>query len=179
MELFEKTIRSEVKFQGRLLTLCKDEVELEDGRHSSREYVKHSGGVSVLALTDEDETFLVRQFRYPYHKVILETPAGKRNPGEDPLECGKRELEEEVGITADNYLPMGECYPSVGYTDEVIYLYLATGLHATKQHLDPGEFLRVEKMPLKQLVEKVMNGEIADSKTQILALKAAALRGLL
>ena len=115
---------------------------------------------------------LVRQFRYPYGDILTEIPAGKRNAGEDPLETGKRELAEETGVTAERFIPLGTVYPTPGYCDEVIYLYLATGLHFTAAHPDEDEFLDVLRMPLSHLVDEVLAGNIPDAKTQIAALKA-------
>lgn len=174
MQLYEETTASELLYKGRILELYRDDVRLENGEPASREWVHHSGGVSILALNEKEEVYVVRQFRYPYHRVLLEIPAGKLNPGEDPLACGKRELEEECGLIADHYESLGWCYPTVAYTDEVIHLYLATGLHPSHQHLDEDEFLDVEKMPLKTLVQMVLNNEINDSKTQIMVLKTFA-----
>ncbi len=174
MDHFEETVASEAIYHGRILDLYRDDVRLENGERASREWVHHSGGVSVLALTENEEVYVVRQFRYPYHRMLLEIPAGKLNPGEDPLTCGKRELEEECGLIANRYESLGYCYPTVAYTDEVIHLYLATDLHPSRQHLDADEFLDVEKMPLKTLVDLVLKNEICDSKTQIMVLKTYA-----
>ena len=121
----------------------------------------------------------MRQFRYPYKEVVRESPAGKLEPGEDPLECGKRELEEELGAVAGRYTDLGRFYPSPGYTSEVIHLYLAEELSFTQQNLDEDEFLEVEKLPLRRAAEQILSGELVDGKTQAAILKAAALRGLL
>lgn len=171
MRLYEKTLSSEVLYEGKIIHLLKDTVELENGRTALREVVTHPGGVAIVALTDKEEVYMVRQFRYPYHTVLLELPAGKLSPGEDPLECGKRELEEETGMTAAQYEDLGKFYPTVGYVDEVIHSYLATGLTPTRQHLDEDEFLDVELIPLKTLYEMVLRGEILDGKTQAAILK--------
>lgn len=171
MRLEEKTLSSETLYDGKIICLKKDTVELENGKTAIREVISHPGGVCILALTPENEVFVVRQFRYPYHQILLELPAGKLSPGEDPLECGKRELEEETGMTADSYEFLGEFYPSVGYVDEIIYIYLATGLKQTAQHLDEDEFLDVECYPLETLYEMVMDGKIKDGKTQTAILK--------
>ena len=148
-----------------------DRVQLPDGRESTRELVSHPGGVGVAALTDGGELLLVQQYRYPYGAVLTEIPAGKRDPGEEPLETGRRELEEETGYVADRYEPLGTVYPSPGYTDEVIHLYLATGLHKTAAHPDEGEFLHVLRCPLSRLVQQALAGELPDAKTQIAILK--------
>lgn len=176
MNLNEKTLEENLIYKGRIITLSCDKVELPNGNESSREVVRHSGGVGIVALSENDEVFLVNQFRYPYKSELLEIPAGKLNPGENPLECGKRELREETGATASEYTSLGRLFPSPGYTNEIIYMYLAIGLSFGEMQLDDDEFLDVVKMPLKKAVEMVMSGELADSKTQIALLKTWFLR---
>lgn len=176
MNFEEKTINSKVVYEGRIITVHVDDVELPDGSRAKREIVEHSGGVCVAALTDNDEILFVRQFRYPYKKELLELPAGKLEKGENPLEAGIRELEEECGVIAEKVFSLGTVYPTVAYCSEIIYLYAATGLRRTEQHLDMGEFLSVEKKPLDEAVRMVMNGEICDSKTVALVLKIAKLK---
>lgn len=171
MNFEEKTLSTNEIYKGRIITLHVDEIELPDGSKASREVVEHSGGVCVAALTEENELFFVRQYRYPYKKVLLELPAGKLEKGEDPLEAGMRELEEECGVVAEKVVPMGTVYPTVAYCSEIIYLFAAKGLSRTKQHLDEGEFLDVEKIKVEKAVEMVMSGEISDSKTVALVLK--------
>ncbi len=171
MEFFEKTLSVKEIFKGKIISVHEDEIELPDGSRAKREIVEHSGGVCVAAITDEKELFFVRQFRYPYKKVLLELPAGKLEKGEDPLEAGMRELREECGVTAEKVLPMGTVYPTVAYCSEIIYLYAAVGLKKAEQDLDEGEFLSVEKIKISDAVEMVMNGEISDSKTVALVLK--------
>lgn len=172
MELRETTLSSAYAFEGRLLKLRVDEAGLPNGNTAPREVVEHPGGVAVLALTDEGEVLLVQQFRYPYGEILAEIPAGKRESGEDPLTTGRRELAEETGATADRFIPLGVVYPTPGYCDEVIYLYLATGLHFAATHPDEDEFLTVHRMPLSALVDEVLAGNIPDAKTQVAALKA-------
>ena len=159
-----------------MFTVHVDDIELPDGSKSFREIVEHSGGVCVAAITDDDELFFVRQFRYPYKRVLLELPAGKLEKGEDPLEAGKRELREECGVTADTIISMGTVYPTVAYCSEIIYLYAAKGLKSTSQQLDEGEFLSVEKIKIAEAVDMVMKGEISDSKTVALILKVNKLK---
>lgn len=175
MDLTEKPIDSRNLYRGRIVTLRLDTVELPNGAHATREVVEHCGGVCLAALTDAQELLFVRQYRYPYRRVLLELPAGKLEPGEDPLEGGKRELSEETGASAREFRSLGVMYPSVGYTDEVLYLYLATGLSVGEMHPDADEFLEIERIPLARAVEMVMAGEIEDSKTQIAVLKTARL----
>lgn len=171
MNLAEKTLEEKAIFDGRIIHISLDKVELPNGRESTREVVKHPGGVGIAALTENGEVLLVNQFRYPYKSEILEIPAGKLNPGEDPLECGKRELHEETGASAAEYISLGKLLPSPGYTNEIIHLYLAKGLTYGKQQPDEDEFLDVVKLPLEKAVQMVMSGELKDSKTQVALLK--------
>lgn len=171
MNFEEKTLSEKLIFDGRIITVHLDDIELPDGSRATRELVEHSGGVCVAAMTEEKELYFVRQYRYPYKKVLLELPAGKLERGEDPMKAGVRELEEECGVVADTVIPMGTVYPTVAYCSEIIYLFAAKGLRSTNQNLDEGEFLDVEKIPLADAVKMVMNGEISDSKTVALVLK--------
>ncbi len=171
MELFEKTLSKDYKYNGKIINMRVDEAQLENGKTAIREVVEHSGGVCVAALDEQNRLLMVKQFRYPYGEVLLEIPAGKREKGEDPLDCGKRELEEETGYTAEKYTDLGKLYPTPAYVDEVIYMYYAENLSKTHQHLDEDEFLSVERIPFADAVKMVMNGEIRDAKTQVAILK--------
>ncbi len=175
MKLLEETIRSETKFRGRIIHVRLDDVRLEDGSESKREIVDHPGGVTVAALTENNELLMVRQFRYAYQKAILELPAGKLEPGEDPFEAVRREQLEETGTTAEEYIFLGEVYPTPGYCNEIIRLWACRITGYGNQKLDEGEFLEVERIPLEKAVDMVMNNEIEDSKTQIGILKTAQL----
>ena len=161
----EKQLSSGEIFAGRVIRVTVDKVELENGRTSTREVVHHHGGAGVIALNDRDEITLVRQFRYALGKELIEIPAGKLEPGEDPFASAQRELGEEAGLTARTYRKLGETIPTCGYDSEIIYLYAAKDLDATKQHLDPDEFVSVFTMPLSEAVDKVLAGEITDGKT--------------
>ena len=172
MELFEKKISSKQIFDGKVVKLFVDEVELPDGQIATREIVRHPGAVCVVPLTDKGEVVMVKQFRYPFDEVLLEIPAGKLEPGEDPLEAVKRELEEESGAVAGKIEYIGELYTTVAIFDEKIQMYLATDLTFTNAHPDTDEFITSEKIPLSILINMVMNGEIKDAKTQIALLKA-------
>lgn len=176
MNLEEKTLKQEYAYKGRIINLRVDEALMPDGRTSKREVVEHNGGVCVVALTENDEIFMVRQFRYPYMEVIYEIPAGKRDGNEEPLTCGIRELREETGMTADEFIPLGELYPSPGYCGEIIWMYAAKGLHEGANDLDDGEFLEAVKVPLEKAVGMIMSGEIKDAKTQAAVLKLAELK---
>jgi len=172
MNLKEKQLTKEYIYKGKIINLRRDTALLPNGEKALREVVEHPGGVCVAAITDNKEILFVEQFRYPYFEEILEIPAGKRDSfDEDPLECGKRELKEETGATAENFTFLGKLYPTPGYIDEVIYMYAATGLSFGEQKLDEDEFLSVYKIPLERAVNMVLSGELVDAKTQTAILK--------
>ena len=178
MKLTETTRKEQYIYKGRIINLRNDEVELPNGKTAYREVIEHPGGVCVLPLTAENEILFVRQFRYPYKEELLEIPAGKRDHGaENPLECGKRELQEETGATAANFRSLGELYPSPGYVGEVIYMFLATDLTYGETNPDEDEFLNIERIPFDKALKMVMDGEIKDAKTQTAILKTAVLLG--
>ncbi len=176
LDLYETTEKVNGIFSGKVLVMHHDDVTLCNGAEAKRECVDHPGGVAVIGMTDDGLVPLVRQFRYPYKEVIFEIPAGKLEKDEEPLEAGKREFKEEVGAVADEYFSLGELYPSPGYTNEIIRLYGATGLNFEEQKLDDDEFLQIVKMPLQELVDRVLDGEIKDAKTVAAALKLYALQ---
>ncbi|MDE6302116.1 MAG: NUDIX hydrolase [Clostridia bacterium] len=171
--LTETEKKANVVYEGRIISLRNDDVILPDGKLAKREYVCHRGGASILAIDDENYVYLVRQFRYPYREELLEIPAGKLEEGEEAIVTARRELEEETGLVADEILPFGMIYPTPGYTNEHLYIFLAKGLKPTQAHLDEGEFLRVEKMPFDEVLKKVLSGEIKDGKTCYAVLKYA------
>ena len=173
----EAMLESKEIFNGRVIRVTLDKVQLEDGTTSTREVVHHHGGACVLPVDADGNVTMVRQFRYALGEELWELPAGKLEAGEDPFEAAKRELSEECGLTSDTYTELGVVYPTVGYDSEKIYLWAAEGLHTVGQHLDAGEFLDVVKMPFAQALGLVMDGTIKDSKTQIALLKYAQLRG--
>ena len=176
MQHTEIKLNSKEIFKGNVFRVTMDQVELENGMTSFREGVHHNGGACILPLTDDDKVLMVRQYRYALKEELWELPAGKLEKDEDPFEAAKRELEEECGLTADGFIKLGSVYASVGYDSEKIYLWAATGLHSTAQHLDAGEFLDVVKMPFDKALGLVMDGTIKDSKTQVALLKYAQLR---
>ncbi len=161
----EKTLQSKELYNGKVIRVTLDTVALENGDTSLREVVHHHGGACVLALTEQDELYMVKQFRYAFGRELWELPAGKLEAGEDPLAAARRELEEECGVRAGRLAPFMEVYPTVGYCTEVIYLYLAGDLRPAHQHLDEDEFLDVHKVPFAQALQMVLDGEIKDSKT--------------
>ena len=178
MNLIEKTDAQQYIYKGRIINLRVDDITLPNGAPATREVVEHNGGVCVLALTDQDEVLLVQQYRYPYQTVLTEIPAGKISPGEDPLECGKRELQEETGAVAAHYQSLGVMYPTPGYCGEIIYIYLATDLSFGDTNPDDDEFLQVRRVPFSELLQQVLDGNVPDAKTQIAVLKLACMRGL-
>ena len=173
MHLFEETASSEVIYDGKILTLTRDTVTLENGKTALREVVTHHGGVCVVPVTDDNEIIFVNQFRYPFHDVLLEIPAGKIDKDEEHSVCGKRELLEETGAVATEYIYLGKMYPTTGYCTESIHMYLAKGLSFEEQKLDDDEFLDVVKIPFDKALEMIMNNEIPDGKTQTAILKVA------
>ena len=176
MEHTEKTLSVQEIFSGHVVRLTLDKVELENGRSAMREVVHHRGGACIAALTEKDELYLVRQYRYALGQELWELPAGKLEEGEDPFEAAKRELEEECGLKADQYIDLHPFYPTVGYCSEVIYTWLARGLHPVPMHLDEDEFLTPTKMPLEEVCRMVLDGEIRDGKTMAAGLKIKALK---
>lgn len=161
----EKTASSEEIFSGRIVKLRVDKVKMPKGNLADREIVEHPGGVGIVAVTDNDEIIMVKQFRKPVEKPIYEIPAGKLDEGEEHRTCGIRELEEETGYKAKNFEYLGFMYPSPGFCDEVTHAYLATGLVKGEVHLDPDEYLDVEYIPIQKVKEMIMNNEINDAKT--------------
>ena len=172
MDLTEKKISSEEVFSGCLLHVFSDEVLLPNGNTSKREYIRHPGAACVVPVTEDGKVIMVHQFRYPFRRVLLEVPAGKLDTGELPEAAAKREMKEETGIVADSLIDLGPYFPTCAYSDEVIHMYLATGLRYESQHFDDDEFLTLEKIPLDDLIRDIMNGSIADGKTQTALLKA-------
>jgi ADP-ribose pyrophosphatase len=169
---YEKTIEKNTVYEGVIVNVRRDKAELVNGKVVGREVVEHPGGVTVIPVEPDGTVWCVRQFRYPFGREMLEVPAGKLERGEDPFECAVRELSEETGLTADEFVYLGPCCTSPGFSTEVLHIYLALGLHQGAMHLDPDEFLNVEKYGLEELTDRVMSGEIDDAKTIIAVLKA-------
>ncbi|WP_059171025.1 NUDIX hydrolase [Bacillus sp. FJAT-27445] len=165
--LEEKTISSKEIFNGKIISLRVDDVELPNGKTSKREIVKHPGAVAVLAVTDENKIVLVEQYRKAMERTIVEIPAGKLEKGEDPAECARRELEEETGYECKELEWLISFYTSPGFADEIIHLYLAKGL-SQKQGaagLDEDEFVNVEEISLDEALKYVKEKKIYDAKT--------------
>lgn len=172
--LAEVKTGSEEIFDGIILHVFKDTVQLPNGNPATREVIRHVGAVGVVPVTDDGKVIVEQQFRYPLDQVITEIPAGKLDSfAEDRLSAAKRELEEETGYTAKEWVELGDYYPTPAYCDERITLYLARGLAQGQRHLDEDEFLNFKAVPLADLVEDVMAGRITDGKTQVAILKVA------
>jgi len=166
--LVEKKISSENVFDGVLLHVKRDDVELPNGHRAVREWIKHPGASAIIPLLPDNQIILVRQFRYAVGKVTLEVPAGKLDKvGEDPIECAKRELGEETGYTAGKIWKLTTIATTVGFSDEYIHLYAATDLTPGKLHPDFDEFINVVKIPLTAALEMVESGKIFDAKSAV------------
>lgn len=165
----EKTIKTERIFEGKIINLRVDDVVLPDGRESKRELVEHPGGVSVLAVTEENKIVLVEQYRKPMELTTLEIPAGKREKGEEPIVTALRELEEETDYTCDRLEFVHSFYTSPGFADELLYLYEAIGLKKNEKvvQLDEDEFVEILEVTLEEALELIKNGRIQDAKTII------------
>ena len=171
-ELSEKKIDGIRVFDGVILHVDKDNVELPNGHKAVREAIRHIGAVCVLPVTEHNEFVLEHQYRYPVNEIITELPAGKLDSkDEEHLSAAKRELLEETGITADEWIALGYFYPAAAYSDEKIKMFIAKKLHFGQSRPDEDEFVNVVKIPAERAIRMVMDGEIPDSKTQIAILK--------
>jgi len=166
-KLVEETVSSKEVFNGRLLHVFVDEARLPDGSVSTREWIKHPGAAAVLPVFSNGEVMLVKQFRYPLSQIFYEVPAGKIDTGETAGSTAERELKEEAGLTCSRYHYVGHFYPSIGYTDEIIHLYVAWEIEEYEQKVDDDEFLVKVRMPFREAVEMAQTGEISDGKTAV------------
>lgn len=175
MGLIEKTVSSQMVYKGRIVNLRIDNVELPDGKTAKREVVEHGGAVAVVPLDEKNEILMVRQYRYPVGKVLLEVPAGMVEEGEAPEVCAARELAEETGCEARELKLLFSFYSTPGFTTEKLYVFLARGLKCMKNHPDEDEFIELSRVPLDRALEMVDSGEICDAKSiiGILAAKRA------
>jgi len=178
MDLTERTLERREIYHGRVVKLHVDKVALPDGGTSYREIVDHPGGVAILALDSDNRVPVVRQYRYAFSRVVLEIPAGKREPGEEPFLTAKRELKEEVGAEAASWQDLGTLLPSPGCYGETLYLYLARDLTFGDLSPDEDEFLTVERIPFDELCELCLSGAVQDGKTVAAVLKTKLLLGL-
>lgn len=171
-ELIEQKIDSREVFNGRLLHVFLDEVRLPDGSTSTREWIRHPGAAAVLPVFENGDVMMVKQFRYPLSQIFYEVPAGKLDPGETAGSTARRELKEEAGLACRQYEYVGHFYPSIGYTNEIIHVYVAWDVQSFQQNVDDDEFLIKERLPFRKVVEMVHSGEISDGKTIITVLRA-------
>ena len=167
-DLRETPLTRETVYHGRLIDVESLRVRLPDGRTAPREVVVHPGGAAIVAVDERELVALVRQHRVAVDQVLLELPAGKMDrPGEDPFACARRELSEETGLEAERVELLTPMIPTPGFCTECTRIFLATGLRQRAAHLDTDEFLRVERIPLREAVERVMSGELCDAKTAL------------
>lgn len=178
MNFEEKTLNSEVVYDGKVMTVIRDDVEVADGHKSFREVVIHSGGVVIVAMKDSETILLVKQYRYPLKQTVLELPAGKLEIGENPDFAAKRELEEETGFSAGSWKPLGYINTTPGICTEKLYLYLAKDLKFVGEHPDEGEIIKCFEYKLTDVFEMINNGTVNDAKT-ICALTRAFCRGFI
>ncbi len=171
-DLVEKKLNSRNVFKGQLLDVYKDSVLLPDKGTSTREYIHHPGATAVLPIFENGDVLLVRQYRYPVRQIFFEVPAGKIDAGEDPEVTGWRELEEETGFICENQAYIGHFYPTVGYSDEIIHLYVAWNLTGKETKMEDDEFLVPVRMSFSQTLEMIGDGTISDGKTIIALTKA-------
>ena len=176
--LFEKTVSRETVFEGKVFEVEIKEITTPEGKTSHREIVKHNGGSCILPIDKDGNCYLVKQFRSPFEKVMLEAPAGKIEKGEDPLFCASREITEETGLTAGKIESVGSMVATPGYCSEIITLYIGTGLKYEGGNPDENEYIATVKMPLKEAVKMADEGAITDAKTQVLLYKAARRLGI-
>lgn len=170
MKKKETTLNQEIIYKGKIVNIRNDQVEVNNSTRL-REVVEHPGGVCILAINKNNEVMVVEQYRYGIEQFLLELPAGKKEPNDDPLITAQRELLEETGITASNWEYFGVFYPSPAYLSEVIHLYVATELQFSTPNLDDGEYLDAYFLPLETLKQKIMSNEITDGKTIALILR--------
>ena len=170
MDFTEKTVQKNYVYKGKILSLRNDDALLPDGNPCKREIIEHSGGACVLYV-ENGNVLLVKQYRYAYGESIYEIPAGKLNEGEDPVLAAARELEEEAGVKAKTLTKLFTVYPTPGYTNEKIHVYRADEVEKVSAHLDEGEFLQAEYLPIDKVRKMLLSGEIKDAKT-IIALQA-------
>lgn len=161
----EKTMKSEKLYEGKILTLRVDTVELPNRKYSKREIVEHSGAVAIVPVTDKNEIVMVKQYRKAIEDYLLEIPAGMLEYNEEPLDCAKRELKEETGYEAKNMELLCEIYTSPGFSTEKVYIFLARDLKEGEPDLDEGEHLEVERIEIKKLIDMILKNEIKDSKS--------------
>ena len=167
MVLEEKTISSDRVYTGKVITLKVDTVEIPGQGYQKRELVEVGGAVGIVAITDDNKVVLVKQFRKPIEKPIFEIPAGKLEKNESPKECAERELKEETGYSAKNIKLIHKFFTSAGFSNEIMFVYLATGLTQGENNLDADEFLDVYEIELEEAYNMVLKNDVEDAKTSI------------
>ncbi|WP_194190398.1 NUDIX domain-containing protein [Clostridium chrysemydis] len=165
MKLEEKIIKETIKYEGNFLKFASVDVELPDGKVSNRDIIRHPGASAIIAFFDDDTILLVKQYRAAIKEVLLELPAGKLDLNEDPLQCAKRELEEETGMKSNDFTYLGTIATGAGFTDEVIHIYKATNLFEGTKSCDEDEFIDIYKYKLTEVKKMIREGKIIDSKT--------------
>jgi ADP-ribose pyrophosphatase len=165
--LTEKFLNSKQVYDGKLLKVYSDEVELPNGNQSTREIIRHPGAVAIVPILNDGRIAMVRQYRYPIDDTLLEIPAGKLDPGEKPEACALRELSEETGYVAHTLKKLTAILTTPGFTDEVIHIYLAKDLEMTTQHTDEDEFINLELYTKEALRVMIDNGSLSDAKTLV------------
>lgn len=161
----EEKIKGKLIFKGKVIHVYHDEVKCSNGILANREVVRHLGGAAILFINSKNEVLLIKQFRYVFNEELYEIPAGKLEISEDPMLAAKRELEEETGYHSEDIKPLGIIYPTVGYSDEKIYLYLVEEATLESTHFDIDEDISSAFYPLKDVLEMIQNGIIKDAKT--------------
>ncbi len=164
-DLSEKTISSEHVFDGKLLQVYVDRVELPDGTTSTRDWIRHPGASAVVPVFEDGTVMLVKQFRYPPRRIFAEVPAGKIDPGETPLSTARRELTEESGLVCNHLEPAGSFFPAIGYADEEIFVYVGWDISREEKNSDSDEFLENYRVPFSTALSMIEKGEIKDGKT--------------
>ncbi|WLD91905.1 NUDIX hydrolase [Alkalihalobacillus sp. AL-G] len=164
-KLEEKTLSTKVLYNGKIIDLVLEEVELPNGNRSQREVVKHPGAVAILAINPENKIVLVKQYRKPLNRSIIEIPAGKLEKGESPESCARRELEEETGFRIDRLTHIQSFYTSPGFADEIVHIYFADSLKKGTVQLDEDEFVDLMEVSLDEALELMKSNEIYDAKT--------------
>jgi ADP-ribose pyrophosphatase len=165
--LIEKTLKKELIYRGKFLECYTDQVILPNGKITTREYIHHPGAIAAVPILDDGRIVLVKQFRYPTGKVILEIPAGKLEKGENPDDCVRRELTEEIGFEPEQLTYLSSIWTTPGFTDEIIHLYLAKGLKPLRRQMDSDEFLDVVIMNKKEVFEHLDTDSLIDGKTAL------------
>jgi ADP-ribose pyrophosphatase len=174
----EITLRAQRIYEGRIIKLDVLEVRLPDGKEAKRELITHPGAVAIVALDEAQNVLIVKQFRSAAQKVLWEIPAGTLHPGEDPLVCAERELQEETGYFPGKLEAIGGIYPAPGYTTEYIHLFVATELRESKLDEDEDEFIEVERLSLPEAIAMIESGKIADGKSTAGILRVARKLGM-